>query len=579
MTPRLPTDGAATVLVASTVLTLDAHDTRATAVAVDDASGRILAVGSSEECRAAAPGATVTDLGAHVLAPGFVDAHNHPFLSGVVTQDPVHWIAPYVGFPTWKDVTDEFARVDAATPDDDPVFLNGVDRLLQGAPLLTADVLDRYFPTRPAVVLDNSGHLAYFNSAVIARNGWDTAPPSDPVGGSYSRDDTGHLTGLAFETSAVLGATSGVIADVVSDPLHSAAEWYALMSRNGVTLTSEHAYDTPYRQGYEVLATRPGCPIRVGLYHMSIGDDPGTPFESAAPDMLWKQGIKLWADGSPWVGTAALSFPYLDSATVAAAQIPIGPSGEGNMNYSRSELDGILDEFAGQGWQFAFHCNGDVGLDVVLDCYEAGLARHGLTGTDHRWRVEHCGAGRGDQFARAARLGVTISMAPFQFIYWGDVLDGQLFPSEIGSQWQRFADAWTAGVQPSLHNDGAVSPPVPLLNIQAAVTRATASGTVHGANQALTIDQALRAHTIHGARQLGRDHDLGTIEVGKLADLVELSADPTTVDPHRLTTHVKVRGTYVSGRRVDLRGFLAEVGKVDPAPHRHLAATARHPCC
>ena len=66
------------------------------------------------------------------------------------------------------------------------------------------------------------------------------------------------------------------------------------------------------------------------------------------------------------------------------------------------------------------------------------------------------------------------------------------------------------------------------------------------------MDQALRAHTINGARQLGRDQDLGTIEVGKLADLVELSADPMTVDPHGLTSHVKVRGTWVSGRKVDL---------------------------
>ena len=295
--------------------------------------------------------------------------------------------------------------------------------------------------------------------------------------------------------------------------------------------------------------------------------------------MLWKQGIKLWADGSPWVGTAALSFPYVESDAVRVAEIPIGPSGEQNMNYTRAELDAVIDRFAGRGWQIAFHCNGDVGLDVVLDCYEAALARHGLLGTDHRWRVEHCGAGRGDQFERAARLGVTVSMAPFQFIYWGDLLDGQLFAPEIGSRWQRFADAWAAGVQPSLHNDGAVSPPVPLLNIQAAVARATASGAVHGADQALTMDQALRAHTIHGARQLGADHDLGTIEVGKLADLVELSADPTAVDPHRLTTRVKVRGTYVSGRKVDLRAFLAGVEEMDPAPHRHLATTARHHCC
>ncbi len=573
------TDETTTILTAAAVLTLDADDTRATALAVDDATGRILAVGSPEECRRAAPDATVTDLGTHVLLPGFVDAHSHPFLSGVVTQEPAHWIAPYVGFPTWKDVTDEFTRVNGATPDGAPVFFNGVDRMLQGAPILTADVLDRYFPTRPAVVLDNSGHLAYFNSAVIAANGWDASPPADPVGGSYSRDDEGNVTGLAFETPAVFGAADAVLADVVPHPLHSAAKWYALMSRNGVTMTSEHAYDTPFLQGYEALATQPGCPIRIGLYHMSVADDPGAVVESTVPDMLWKQGIKLWADGSPWVGTAALSFPYADSEAVRAGQIPIGPSGEGNMNYTRAELDAILDRFAGQGWQFSFHCNGDVGLDVVLDCYEAGLARHGLAGTDHRWRVEHCGAGRGDQFDRAARLGVTISLAPFQFIYWGDLLDGQLFTPEIGSQWQRFADAWAAGVQPSLHNDGAVSPPIPLLNIQAAVTRATPSGAVHGANQALTMDQALRAHTIHGARQLGRDHDLGTIEVGKLADLVELSADPTAVDPRTLTTHVKVRGTWVAGRKVDVRAFLADVEKVDPAPHRHLATTAGPRCC
>ena len=248
------------------------------------------------------------------------------------------------------------------------------------------------------------------------------------------------------------------------------------------------------------------------------------------------------------------------------------------MNYTRAELDAALDRFAGT-WQIAFHCNGDVGLDVVLDCYEAGLARHGLLGADHRWRVEHCGGARGDQFERAAALGVTISMAPFQFIYWGDLLDGQLFASAIGLQWQRFGDAWTSGVRPSFHNDGAVSPPVPLLNIQAAVTRATPSGTVHGANQALTVDQALRAHTIHGARQLGRDHDLGTIEAGKLADLVELSADPYAVDPHELTDRVTVEGTWVSGRRTDLDGFLAGVEGSDPAPHRHLATTARHRCC
>jgi predicted amidohydrolase YtcJ len=365
----------------------------------------------------------------------------------------------------------------------------------------------------------------------------------------------------------------------MTHPLHQAAEWFALMSRNGVTMTSDHAYDPVYFQGYDTLTSFPDAPLRVGLYQMSTTDDAGATVTTTTPDMLWKQGVKLWADGSPWVGTSAVSFPYVDSPTVRTAEIPLGPFGEKNMNYTRAQLDDALDSYAPQGWQLAFHCNGDVGLDVVLDCYEAGLVRHGLVGSDHRWRVEHCGAARRDQFERAHSLGVTVSLGVFQFIYWGDLLDGELFEPEIGSQWVRVADAQRADVGISFHNDGSVSPPIPMRNLQAAVTRTTASGTVHGPNQAITIDQAVRAHTINGARQLGRDADLGSIEVGKLADLVELSHDPYAVDPHDLEQKVEVKGTWIAGRRVDLTAFRNEVEQSDPTHFHHLAGVRKHSCC
>lgn len=128
----------------------------------------------------------------------------------------------------------------------------------------------------------------------------------------------------------------------------------------------------------------------------------------------------------------------------------------------------------------AFHVNGDLGLDIVLDAYEHALAKHDLLGTDHRWRVEHVGAAREDQFARAASLGVITSMGGYQFYYWGDLLDVQLFGHEIGANWQRFKGAFDAGRRPSFHNDGANTPPNPLLNIHTAVTRRTSSGTVRG---------------------------------------------------------------------------------------------------
>jgi len=295
--------------------------------------------------------------------------------------------------------------------------------------------------------------------------------------------------------------------------------------------------------------------------------------------MLWKQGIKLWADGSPWVGTIASSFPYLESEIVKQAQIPIGPGGEAMMNYTRAELDAVLAKHAPQGWQFAFHVNGDVGLDIVLDAYEHALATNNLLGTDHRWRVEHVGGCRGDQFDRAASLGVTISLLPAQFIYWGDLLDGQMFPTEIGSIWMRGADAFASGALVTFHNDGMVSPPIPLLNIQCMVTRRTPSGTLHGPSQQVSLDDAFKAHTINAARQLGRDQELGSLAVGKLADLVQLSADPFTVDVDKLTDQVKVLGTWVNGAKVDTDAFVTHIQAIDPTEHQGLHESAMsHKC-
>ena len=216
----------------------------------------------------------------------------------------------------------------------------------------------------------------------------------------------------------------------------------------------------------------------------------------------------------------------------------------------------------------------DVGFDVVLDAYERALVKNKLLGTGHRWRVEHLGAARADQFKRAESLGVTVSLAPFQFIYWGDLLDGTMFKPEYGAQWQSAGDAFKANVHTSFHNDGSVSPPDTLRNIQHMVTRTSDSGKVHGANQAVTLDQALKASTINGAYQLKRDKEIGTLEVGKYADLVELSADITAVKPGEITDKVKVKGTWLGGKRIDLKQFLKEAAAIDPSEHKDLGSAS-----
>jgi predicted amidohydrolase YtcJ len=250
------------------------------------------------------------------------------------------------------------------------------------------------------------------------------------------------------------------------------------------------------------------------------------------------------------------------------------------MNYTRAQLDAALEPIAASGLQAAVHAHGDVAIDIVLDAYASVLSRHGLLSTDHRWRIEHWSAGRADQFRRAVDLGIATTLATYQFVQLGDLLDGTLFPSSIGARWVAAADAIKAGSRISFHSDSPVSPVDPLQTIQCMVTRRTPSGQLHAPEQSISMDDALRAYTINAAYHLRREHDLGSISVGKLADLVQLSADPYGVDPLHLTDQVKVLATWSGGVQVDTDAFLADIAAVDPAAHAHLThAVAQHTCC
>lgn len=568
------------ILVASSIITMDPAAPRAEAVAID--SGKIAAVGTKADLVTVYPAATVTDLGSDVLLPGFIDPHNHPILSGISTMEPAYWIAPYVGYPNISDVEALFRKVDAEQPAGQALVFSGLDRSLQGTSGLTAAQLDTFFPSRPVVVADNSGHAVYFNTATMNVLGWsNSTPPADPVGGSWGRNADGTSDGVAHEVPAMMAVAGPLMAKAIPHPLLSSARWYKLMAENGITATSEHTFQSNLLPAMIGLASVPDSPIRLSYYHMSTEANCGDPVPSPVPEaMLKKNGIKLWADGSPWTGTIASTISYLDNDTTKTAGIAPGVHGEEMMNYTRAQIDAVIDAHAAQGWQFAFHCNGDMALDIVLDAYEYGLNKYNLIGTDHRWRVEHVGAGRGDQFKRAAELGVGISMSPFQYVYWGDVLDGTLFDSSVGAEWQRFAEAFATGAVVSFHNDGSVSPPIPLLNIKTAVTRQTPSGAVHGPDQKVSLDDALKAHTVNAAFQLKRDDEIGSIEVGKFADFTQLSADLYAVDPSSID-QVKVQGTWLAGKKINLDAFLTQVEAIDPSEHTDLhanAASRPHAC-
>jgi predicted amidohydrolase YtcJ len=458
----------------------------------------------------------------------------------------------------------------------------GFDALLHGHRAPTAADLDAIFGDRVVVVADNSGHASYFTSALIRANHWDVDVPADPVGGRFGRTASGALNGVAYEVPANTLVLGPVLNGLGGSILASAAEYYALMAAGGITSTSDMTFAADLASSYEALAALPSVPLRVSMWQVSTSPGYTDPVGfSAGEKLLDKQGVKLWTDGSPWIGNVALSFPYLDTEATRRGGInPATAGGADSMNYGRAEVDAILDECAPLGWSMSFHSNGDLAIDFALDAYEDALNRHSLFGTDHRWRIEHVGAGRKDQFERAARLGVHISMAPFQYYFWGDLLDGQMFAHAHGSRWQAIGDAVASGANVSLHNDGSVSPPTPLLNVQTAISRRTRSGAVHAPEQCISLDEALRAHTINAARTLRREKLVGSITVGKLADFVELSVDPYQVAPERVADTVTVLGTWLGGHRVDLEEFLAAAGAQDPTPHAHLREKAHsQPCC
>jgi predicted amidohydrolase YtcJ len=316
----------------------------------------------------------------------------------------------------------------------------------------------------------------------------------------------------------------------------------------GITTVSDMSWDEAKRPALDATRAAGGLTARLRLYEMSAPGRTATLPPSNGDALVRQVGIKTWADGSPWVGNILISFPYLDTA--GTRSIGVEPGSHGSANYSREQLDAIVEQYFPDGWQLACHVHGDRAIDRVLDAWESLLARHPRH--DHRLRLEHVGAMTPAQFKRAAALGVTASLLIDHVYYWGDVLVDDLFGPEHGGPWADARAALDAGLKVSFHNDGAVSPAEPLRNMAVAMTRTSRSGRHLPGAAGVTLDQALRAQTIDAAWQLFSDHEVGSLEVGKLADLVVLSADPYRVRPDALPD-LEVVETWLGGTRLHHR--------------------------
>lgn len=543
---------ATTILHNATVLTVDADFGMAEAIAFKD--GKILAVGTSEQVMATAgPDTELRDMEGTTVLPGFVEAHGHPTAEmNFIGPDAIDIRASICGSAEAvleklrTAVTEAEAAGDGAW-----VAAFGWDPLLlPDLPRISGAWLSEFSPTVPLSIMHYSAHSAWANTAALRSLGLNR-DSENPGASEYLRDAAGELTGEALEIPAVM--------NLMGPKMHAGSENFSTfldyelhrMAAAGVTTTGDLAF---HPDSYPLMSEYQSThqpPVRIRSYEMSgIREHipaPGTdPLMGSSTAMFRPTGVKVWTDGSPWVGNIETSFGYEDS--VQTESIGVNAGHRGCSNYTEQQLLDICRQHYANGWQMACHVHGDIAVDTVLNVF--AQVQSEFPRSDGRLRMEHCGSITPDQVKRAWELGVGISFFVAHIHYYGDILTG-LF-GENAEAWTPAGAAAEAGMRFSLHNDPPVTPESPLLNMQAAILRQTPSGKVLGPEFRIGIHDAIKAQTIDAAWQLFSDHEVGSLEAGKLADIVVLDRNPLEVPANELG-NIRILETWVNGCRTESR--------------------------
>ncbi|QKT07684.1 amidohydrolase [Gordonia sp. X0973] len=531
-------DSASTTYITGRIVRtdLDADDPNASAEAMIVENGLITAIGSKADVDKPA-GAQVVDVADGWVLPGLIEPHGHPSLAAFQLCYAVVDIRPVTLFTAddvWAAIKKQIAAKSDPKADDRWVFANGWDPLLQkGLTSPTIDELDRVCPDIPLLIVHNSGHSLYFNSAAAAFAKITKDTP-DPAGASFGRDAKGELTGVAFEAGAVELIAMPFLATLQPKMPQIMGDYLNGLRKVGITTVGDLSWQqnlNPLITGLQQAADGT-LPVRLRTYEMSRPGATATVPLSNGDDWFRQVGVKIWCDGSPWIGNIATSFPYLTNEATKA--IGLEPGHIGKANYTTQQLIDIGSQYAVDGWQLACHSHGDVAVDSTLDAFAAIIDKFALA--DHRFRIEHCGLMTPEQFNRAHSLGVTTSLFVDHITYWGDVIVDDLFGADHGGGWADAGAASDAGIAVTFHNDGTVTPCEPLRNMAVAQTRTSRTGRHLDGGKAVTRDIALRAHTSNAAWQLHSENQVGILKPGNHADLTVIDRDPRTAAPEDLAT-------------------------------------------
>ncbi len=536
-----------TVFPAAEIVTMDPARPSAEAVAVRD--GLILGVGSLDEL--AMWGDHVVDdrFASDVIVPGFVEAHSH-ILEGAM------WAFPYVGYfdrrgadgrlnPGLKSIDAVLDRLRELVADDpeqvEPLVVWGLDPLYFAGERLMARHLDTVSETRPIFVFHASGHLATVNTALMEREGFAQDPGVEGVPVDGDGRPIGELQEPAAYSLARTAVRMLVAAINEPDAIRRLGQSARLSGCTTVTELGVVRLDIEANvTTWQDVTAEADFSTRVSAF-CGPANCRLSPAEAAevlvglrahSTDRLRLGHAKLVLDGSIQGYTARLNPPgYLNGATGIWLEDP-------------KWVFATVAALHAAGVTIHTHCNGDEAVDLFLDAVEA--ADRATPWRDHRHTVQHCQLTTPAQYRRMAAMGVSANIFSNHLWFWGDQHYELTVGPDRAARMDACGTAERLGVQFSFHSDANVTPLGSLHTMWCAVNRVTPSGRVLGPEERISPYSAMRAATLGAAYQLKMDHEVGSIEPGKLADFAVLSDNPLIVDPMAIRD-IEVNATVLGG--------------------------------
>jgi predicted amidohydrolase YtcJ len=523
------------VLVNGKVWTGDAERPWAEAVAVR--GGTIQAVGTTAEMSKLSPsGMKLVDLGGALLLPGFIDSHTHFLAGGFALKS--------IDLRKAKSRGEFVALIAAKARELGPGrwILNGDwdHHQFESPELPRKDWIDAVTAENPVCVNRLDGHMILANSAALKLAGVTRATPVPP-GGEIVRDPaTGEPTGILKDAAMDL-VYAQVPEPTFAEKLEAAEASLRHAAANGVTSVHEMA-DAASFEVFQDLVRRGRLTTRVHVYIPITEVDLLARLKMKSPfgnPYLKLAGLKGFMDGSLGSATACFFEPYTDDPKTSGLL-------HGQM-FPEGVMEKRILEADRAGLQLAIHAIGDRAVSLLLDMYEKAVVVNGPR--DRRWRVEHAQHLRPADIARFGKLGLIAAVQPYHAIDDGRWAETKIGPKRVRTTYA-FESLRRAGATLAFGSDWTVAPLSPILGIYAAVTRRTLDGLHPDGwvpEEKVSVEEAVRAYTVNGAFAEFAESVKGTIEPGKMADLVALDRNIFAVPPAEIAG-AKVLMTVFDGK-------------------------------